>query len=192
MDTKSKKRLTTGLGVTAAAAAALALIAGTLALFNDDESSPGQSISAGTLDLVLGDTAVSNPISATDIAPGYTETKTLTLENTGTVGGTLTLNVVKLTDDENSCTEPELVDEPGCVVSDPGELGGTLLVTITDADNSTQLGSVELDNWSTVTVGTLGANSTRTVTISVELPDGVDNRVQSDSTSFEIQASLDQ
>lgn len=196
MDSTNKKRVTKGLGVAAAAAAALAITAGTFAAFNDAENAPVQSIAAGTLDLVPGGSAVTSPINTVNARPSNANTgyKRLDLTNAGTLPGTLTLDVAKVADLENGCNEPELAVEPNCEADNVGELGQKLVVVILDSNQGTYLGSRVLDNWAgnVINLGQLAAGTTKTVYISTQLQSNADNRVQSDSASFVVNAALAQ
>ena len=82
MDTRNKKRITAGLGLAAAAGAALAVTAGTFAYFSDAEASANQTISTGTLDLVPGGNAVTDPIKkVADLENGCNEPEQLSEPN---------------------------------------------------------------------------------------------------------------
>lgn len=196
VDSRNKKRVTTGLGITAAAAAALAITAGTFAAFNDVEGGATQSITAGTLDLVPGGSAVTSPIDTVNARPSNSGTgyKRLDLTNSGSLPGTLSLNVVKTADLENGCDEPEVVDEPNCAADDNGELGEKLIVVILDSNQSTYLGSRVLNSWAgnTIDLGQLAGGATKTVYISTQVDPSAGNRVQSDKASFVVNAALAQ
>lgn len=99
-----------------------------------------------------------------------------------------------MADQDNSCNEPELADEPNCAADDLGELDDKLIVVILDSNQADYPGSQYLNAWSgqTVNLGELAAGATKTVYISTQVDPSADNRVQSDSASFVVKADLKQ
>ena len=197
MDTRNKKRITTGLGIAAAAAAALAVTAGTFASFSDAEAAPNQSITAGTLDLVADGTAVTAPINTSNAAPSNAGTgyKRLDLQNTGSLPGKLTVNVEKVGDLENGCNEPEGLVDTSCGPTDGGELDDHLIVVLLNSDQGTYLRSKVLTSWAglaPIELGTLAPGATKTIYISTQVQPQAGNEVQSDSASFVVKADLNQ
>lgn len=80
-------------GLTAIGAAGAATGAGTMALFSDTESSSGNTVSAGTLNLTTGE-STSLVGSATGLAPGESDTpRSVTLTNAGSITGSLDIDV---------------------------------------------------------------------------------------------------
>ncbi len=115
--------------VTALVAVIATLSAGTFAYFNDVETSAGNVITAGTLNLVpaqsksysqhgsggtsafvgtLGD-GVAGHVTFTDVSPGQSGTITFTLYNSGTIDGVLTISstVSDTPADHSSTTTPD-------------------------------------------------------------------------------------
>jgi len=90
----NRRRVLGALGTVGVASAGAG--AGTFALFSDTESSTGNSVQAGTLDLAnangnaLSDTA---NLDANDIAPGNGGSWYLGLQNTGSISGDLSLDL---------------------------------------------------------------------------------------------------
>ena len=68
--------------------AALGVGMGTMAYFSDTETSNGNTFTAGTLDLTLGESGGA-PISLTNMAPGDTASGTITVTNDGSLAGWL-------------------------------------------------------------------------------------------------------
>jgi len=114
------------IGVVAAIA-----IGGTIAYFSDTETSTGNTFTAGKLDLIfrkevsLGqwEEVLGEPLfTVTDMKPGDSDEVTVDLVvDNNPACGKVTINVTS--DKDNSCTEPELLDDTTC--SDPdgdGEL----------------------------------------------------------------------
>jgi hypothetical protein len=203
---KNKKVWGTAFAATAVVAAAISVSASTLAAFDDSESGATQSVAYGTLDLSLGGTAQSSPINIGNGAPpqsgfslGADGTRRLTLTNTGSLPGKATFVVKETSDKENGCNEPEgavdsTCDTPG---EGQGELDDNLIVVVYDSAFTQQLGSMSLKAWNTQgeaarkVIGTIGAGESKDVIVQVAGYDS-NNVTQSDSTSFVIDAKLDQ
>ncbi len=105
----------------------LALAVGaTVAALSDEETSTGNTFTAGTLDLNLdgGDT---NVVAFTlgNLNPGNQPKHKYVLKNVGTVNGYLDVHDITVTDYENGCGEPETsAGDTDC--GDPGEGEGEL------------------------------------------------------------------
>ena len=108
------------LGVTSVLA-----VGATTSYFSDTEISSGNTIVAGTLDLVLDtEGEASLPISLTNIVPGATGSRSATLTNIGTLPGMLNIDLQNIIDDENGLLEPEI--NPGYGTPDYEGNGGEL------------------------------------------------------------------
>ncbi len=117
----TRRKALLGLGTVGAAAAGTG--AGTFAYFSDTESSSGNTVSAGTLNL----TADGNDGSATttvevSVAPGESDSGSTTLKNSGSLPGHLNFDLGALTNHENGVLEPEQ-GAPGEDGESTGELG---------------------------------------------------------------------
>lgn len=117
------------VGIVALVVAAAAIGAGTYAAFTDTETGPGGTITAGTLDLTVGGTGNTELFSASNIAPGFSQEVTITLNNDGSIPGILTSSMA-FTGSDGACTEPERVAENG---GDTGtcKTGGNLAEQLT-------------------------------------------------------------
>ena len=105
--------------------------AGVVASFSDEETSSGNTFTAGTLDLKVGGQDGSNVV-ALDIgpmAPGATGYNTWAVTNTGNIAGGFTLTVGTISNDPGTTPEPE--DTP-----DNGELSGNLMVILFEDTNN--------------------------------------------------------
>jgi predicted ribosomally synthesized peptide with SipW-like signal peptide len=100
--------------------------AGTFAYFSDTETSTGNTFTAGTLDLTLGESEGA-PVNLTNMKPGDTAEGTITVKNVGSLAGSLyaTANYV-----EKDGTQP--VEFPTNVSAD--EFAKMLLITKFTAD----------------------------------------------------------
>ena len=85
----TRRRLLGGLLTVGGASAAAG--AGTMAYFRDSETSGGNTVTAGTIDLVLGGSG--SFAFNTALAPSQSTSGTLTLLNSGSVGGSVDVDV---------------------------------------------------------------------------------------------------
>lgn len=88
----------------------VAAIAGgaTYAYFSDIETSAGNTLTAGTLDLKVDGNDAMIPYSVSKLKPGEIRgTPTYAIKNTGSVPGRLSYKVTNVTTNENGVSEPE-------------------------------------------------------------------------------------
>jgi predicted ribosomally synthesized peptide with SipW-like signal peptide len=213
----NKKVLT---GAAALFAAAGIVGSGTFASFHDEEVVPVQSFSAGTLNLQMDGTAVSTPINLTNMKPGDQseswyedgdnqpsipaglQDELVRVENTGTLPGTLHVYMVKDSDAENSLVDPEV--DLGDTAANGGELDANMLILF-DGISQVQAGGPLLGEWlASANVGDKqeigmpasvlqpGAANERYFRIAYKVPSTAGNEIQSDSTSFHFEFSLQQ
>ena len=145
----SRKLLLSSIAI---AATATLLGVGTYAKYSDKETSATATVTAGTLNLEVGGSAVGEEYSVTNAYPGYT-TGTgsgFVLKNTGTLPGSLHVFLVKDADAENTMVEPE-TDSPDI---DPlsGEIDNYLNVTV-DGNSFGYGGTVPWVSLATALVG---------------------------------------
>lgn len=137
--------------------------AGTFAYFSDTETSTGNTFTAGTLNLQVGNSdPTGEAISIANRKPTDTgNAATWLVENTGSLAGDLAIAIGAVVNNENVLTEPEA--EAGDTTSGvtEGELGGLLKVAIwldMDKDGLWDTGDKYLVNDGTVV--TAGADIT--------------------------------
>ena len=141
-----------------------ALIGGGLyAYFSDVETSTGNTFTAGTLNLKVGDDdPTTASINITDLKPTDTgNSATWLTKNIGSVSGTLDVTIGSITNNENTWTEPE--DAAGDTTSGAtqGELGSLLKVAIwLDVDESDAWNSGDIALKSDETTLTNGGSDT--------------------------------
>jgi len=104
----------------------------TYAYFSDTETSEGNTVTAGTLDLKVDgkDDPQVVHITRANIRPGAPWSTQYggqwVIKNTGSVPGTVTATIKNVVDSENGCIEPEAeAGDASCGASD-GELSGLL------------------------------------------------------------------
>lgn len=189
------------VGVAAVGTAGAGAGAGTMALFSDTESSSGNSVSAGTLDLTLdGSDATVTFLSETGVAPGDGGTATMTVANAGSLTGYIDVEVASLTDYENGLSGNEnSVDNTG---GDPGAGNGELSQYLEvhaefqngpdlwsgfdTADNRLQPGTVYDEDYQ------LAGGASDTFVLDWQLPTSTGDDAQSDGIEFALTFSLDQ
>ncbi|QSZ66837.1 hypothetical protein RJ40_04675 [Methanofollis aquaemaris] len=214
---QTKKIILTSLGV---ALIAFFIGGGTYAYFSDVEEVQNSTFTAGTLDLVVGNTTlpvVVNPLKPGDYNESYAE---LILNNTGNVAGVLNVSVGGLATNEGGVgTEPENVSEAllggpiglekrlkVALLLDNGtgsgyhlipDIGDSSLVWASSGDPSNDNNYFLLDNFSNTntTTGSPQVDASPnigTFTIAYKLPYETGNEVQGDSCSFNITFMLKQ
>ncbi len=202
------------LGLTVAALLVIGLVGGgTWAYFSDPETSTGNYLSAGTLDLDLNgvDTGVTL-FNVGDLYPGASGNASATISNSGTLGGELGIEFSAITNTESTgLTEYE--QDGGS-----GELGAQATIAViidknTDeiwstgdiglkSDNSTYnhpdaldyqtIDSYATDNWSDVYTGNMTAAASDKFIIAYNVPTSANNTIQGDNVTFSIYFLLKQ
>jgi len=205
------------LGLTIAALLIIGMVGGgTWAYFSDVETSGANTLTAGTLNLQVG---AADPttvvITVTDANPGQSGAADWLLKNDGTLGGYLDISFSGIVDAENGVNEPEDADagEDGTVGS-PGTNGElaenlTLLIYIDENDNNaynagtdtlifndkvkggtTNLVDAVVDDYS-MAAG-YGSGDNKAIRIEWSVDSSITDLIQSDSTGFTINFSLEQ
>jgi predicted ribosomally synthesized peptide with SipW-like signal peptide len=190
--------------------AVAAVIGGaTLAVFNDTETSTGNTFAGGTLDLeydinggewMNGDDGVA--ITVDNMKPSDKGEVTMSFHNAGSLDGDLTVTLNNVVDLDNGQNEPELA--AGDDSSSVGELSSQLgiVVWIDDGDNLLEEGETALYDGKLdaipggeleVDMGVLEPSVPKYLAIAWHLQDeegDLNNLVQSDSVSFDLTFDL--
>jgi len=172
---------------------------GTMSLFNDTETSKGNTFTAGTLDLKVDgkdDLKVAKYFEVVDVKPGASGFVVIALRNVGSIPGTADIHIKEVTNTEGANPEPETN------TAEPGDLGGVLLITIQydangngdygDAGETIVTDAINSLNCVSKDLGPLGAGDSRNLKISWEVPSGVGNDIMGDIVTFNIEFSLKQ
>jgi len=172
--------------------------AGTVAYFNDTETSTGNTFEAGTLDLEVNDENpwTSTLISVSNMKPGDAGEVTIKLENLGSLDGYVCMWIKDVINSPGDTPEPE-------PTSDDGELGANIKITIwqDDGDNVLETGEEvyvdgatldSLNNTKVVTDKPLSAGGTVYIGFSWEIPSTVGSEIMDDSVTFTIEFALTQ
>jgi len=167
--------------------------AGTMAAFSDSESSPSNSVQAGTLDLTLdGSEQTVTFLDVSNAEPGDQGQSSVTLGNTGSVAGIPEIEVDALRSTENGYYGRENGQDS---TPNDGELdehlelrvsiGGTTIFPRTTAD------SISVGNSYTASSAIAGGGS---ITFTVEwwLPSDTSDLAQSDGFEFDLTFRLQQ
>jgi len=176
------------------------------AFFSDTETSTGNTFSSGSLNLQVGD---NDPVTwklDENVMPGDSDGENISVENTGTIDGFLHINFTNLLNKENSCTEPELLEESDCNSDNIGELAENLFITVYfDNDNSSDFSNGDtliyrgiVNNTTTSLLqaklvdSELLSGNKENFRIDWEIDGSVGNEVQSDLVQFDIPFELTQ
>lgn len=199
------KKILISLSVIGAVAAIA--IGATVAYYNDTETSAGNTFTAGTLNLQVGnDDPTTRSYYAEDIKPGDEDKDIWTIQNTGSLDGYLHITFANLINDEMGCTEPE-GDNLDTTCGNPGNNEGELaqnldILLYLDEDGNTNFdlgtdtliyqGKVrgilqgDLFNYP------LSSGDSKEFTMEWELASSTGNIVQSDKTGYDINFELTQ
>ena len=143
------------IGLTIAVLLIIGLVGGgTFAYFSDTETSTGNTLTAGTLNLQVGAAdPVTDKVTLANIKPTDSGNAAIWLtKNTGSLQGTFSVAVSAITDNENTITEPEANAGD---VSPTGELGGLVKIAMwmdIDKDGTWSSGDYYLDSSSSAKV----------------------------------------
>jgi predicted ribosomally synthesized peptide with SipW-like signal peptide len=171
-------------------ALAVGLIGAAFASFTDTESSTGNTFTAGILNLSVGgfDGQALPVYNFSNLKPGDSADTTFPVQNSGNIPGTLKVSFA-VTDSENGQEEPEdAVD----LTDTEGDLSKYIDVTITFDSVSTTKTLAEWAAAGPSTLGSMGANSSGTVTVNGSIAIGVGNIIMGDSCTLDITFTLDQ
>ncbi len=179
-------------------------IGGTIAYYNDTETSTGNTFTAGTLNLQVGnDDPTGWNFQVSDIKPGDSGSQEVILQNTGSLDGYLHVTFANLIDEDVSCPEPESEVDSTCGAGLDGELAENLDILIyLDEDGSTEF---ELGTDTLIYQGKvrgilqgdlfnyyLAAGASKDFRIKWQLASSVGNIVQSDKSGYDINFELTQ
>lgn len=177
--------------------------AATQAFFTARETATRSEFTVGTLDLSVDgkkdaiDPFVVAGIGASgDISGG----KEWTIKNTGTLPGRLFFSLENLLNQENGCNKPETQTEPNCALDEIGELGNVIIAKVSvngveyvSSSLETKNVAVFGDTWKTKENVVIPAGGEVVVRMEWNTPQtGYDNRIQSDSLTFDTSFELQQ
>lgn len=178
-------------------AASAAAGAGTFAVFSDTESSSGNSVSAGTLNLQAGANDPTNySFTVSNLAPGgAAQSSTVTLQNTGNLSGTLDVGVA-VTDSDGATPESEsgTADDISTQIEITLTYGGTSItndVQTQISDSGDPLLLSELGGNTVTLDSSMTGSESNDLTISYALQD-VGNEYQGDMSSVDLTFTLTQ
>lgn len=176
----------------------------TQAYFSDTETSTGNTFAAGTLDLNLdGGNINVTKFTITNAKPGDLGTGVWTVYNAGSIDGYIDIHSIALTNDDNTCTEPESTDGDNTCGVGGGELSANMNVNlfidvdgdgIFDAGDDTTiysglLSGISADYNQNIV---LAASATKYISMNWEIPAATGNVIQSDSLTMGMTFELGQ
>lgn len=187
-------------------------IGGTKAYFSDTETSQGNTLSAGTLNLTVDneDPWTSVPFQISDIKPGDSGTKKIKLKNIGSLpkpGGPPWTSKVFITfsnliDDDVSCTEPEDIEDTTCGADQEGELSANLQIRVRDywdpnCQNNKRFDETHtLAEWvsqgQTFLNDDMPSGDVNCIVIDWSVDPSVGNVIQTDKSTFDLSFKLEQ
>lgn len=177
----SRRRVLGGLAATGLASAAAG--AGTMAAFSDSESSTGNTVQSGTLDLTLdGGNSTVTFLDVGGAVPGDNGDGTVTLANAGSVSASPAVDIAAIDATDRSGTgSGQLLDH----LAVAGTLGGTTVFTRQPAS--------QLSAGTTYSAGpALAGGESRVFTLEWWLPQDTPNSAQGDSVSLDLTFRLTQ
>ena len=191
--------------------------AGTMAYFSDTETSSGNTFTAGTLDLTVSATGM--PFNVGPMKPGDSGSGKIALTNAGTIGAAkLDISMSTVTNNDVSTADPE--NDLG-TNSGLGDLGGQLQMVLwldVEQNGAFDAGDVELlsdgtmsaydatdnpsltyaaadtysgDSWNKVLTA-MAQDAVDDFVISYNLPADTDNRIMTDTITFDVTFTLEQ
>lgn len=186
------KKVVAGVGIAAAAAAVLAIGAGTFAAYSATEDGPTTTIAAGTLK--FGKTLPGN-INIDPLAPNESVTKTFSYTNAGTEPGKFTLSFTGVTEKDHGCEGDEVKTDSGCKGNGNGDLFNKLNVMVKGGNGDVLYGNQKASNLRTETTGgnfVIEPGKTRNIEITFTFPNGdfTDNQAQGDTADIATEVQL--
>ncbi len=188
------------------ALATVAAGAGTMALFQDDETS-SNNVTMGTLNLsVDGQNEAVQQLNVWGVEPNQTNASSILVSNDGSSPGYVDITIGGLVDEENGCVDPETEVDDTCGENE-GELSDNLNVTVFfDYDNDNRSTSsndqvvVENATLSNVTGQRYDTNyylnyenkDYTHIRVRTTVPETAGNEIQTDAAEFNLTVHLDQ
>jgi predicted ribosomally synthesized peptide with SipW-like signal peptide len=187
----SRRKVLGSIGAIGVASAGAGL--GTSAYFSDDETLDNNAIQAGELDLEIGSNS-SVPLGISGVAPGDSGSASVTIENTGNIGGRLTaaVNITGYNTNNAGDNEPHY--------SQSGELRDEIQISV--GFDGTGIGFDRAIKWGSIgtadlqqevpAYAQLDGGNTGNLVIEWQLDEDATNEVQTDEIQFEVVVSLKQ
>ncbi|MBI4974179.1 hypothetical protein HZC27_06240 [Candidatus Roizmanbacteria bacterium] len=185
---------------------ASSVVAATRAYFSDNETSTGNTLSMGTLDLKVNnaDDPVVVHITRANLKPypswSHNYGGNFSLKNAGSVSGVFKMKIINIKNNENGCTEPETeAGDVSCGATE-GELGGLTFVKWSRNEApwggwGLKMSPLNSAEGVVVTGETLAPGATVVTNLDLEWDTHAgtqDNLAQNDGVEFDILFSLDQ
>jgi predicted ribosomally synthesized peptide with SipW-like signal peptide len=174
-------------------------VSGTLAYITDTQTSTGNLLAAGTLDLETNNNnvdGVTRTLYASSMSPGDTAGPTaITLKNTGTTDGATLDIVFSYAESDGSPTAVNKTDDDVAAVMEVVTLsynGASLLGSISDTNSNGYKDVEELALTSFIGLSGLTASASKEFVIAVRLREETPNNFQSDGITITMTFTLKQ
>ncbi|WP_148305910.1 TasA family protein [Geoglobus acetivorans] len=187
------------VGVLMVALVGLVIGAGTFAYFSDTETSSGNQITAGTLELKLGDGAntwYDDPnipsYTVTNVYPGWSDWLDFYAKNFGSIDGDLYMKVT-YTESTGDNTEAEgspddaVLDDNLCVAVTLDGTSFDLSTYDTNSDGCVSLSEIANQY---ILLGDLTGGNSMHIKIDVNIPTTVGNEIQGDTVTVNVEFKL--
>lgn len=171
------------------------------AYFSNTESSENNNFTAGTLNLVVNgvDPWDSTTFNVNNVEPDQSGVATMTVQNTGNVGGTLSFNIEDLIETGGTYPEPEQ-ETAG---ANNADLGKTIRISLwIDANNNGRLDGAEVEMYNNTlfaaasagpwNIGALNGGATNYVSMLWMVPASAGNEIMGDTCQFTLEFVLTQ
>ncbi len=192
------------LSMLAIAAVSIAAFESTKALFSDQETSVGNTFTAGTLDLKVdgkdGD-SVATRYTIENVQPGFNEmVGQIKVKNSGSIDGKYWIEIANVINNENECNAPEVnIGDTTCDETE-GELGDKISGYFQEnispwshlSPSFSSLNAADGVSMKTASGMLLAGEERPFVLYAKWLPTDSDNMAQGDNVSFDIIFHLEQ
>ncbi|MFC1847274.1 TasA family protein [Chloroflexota bacterium] len=169
---------------------------GTWAYFSDVETSSGNVLAAGTLDLKTDDVdGVTKTLLATNMAPGDNLTGSITLKNNGSVAGATVDLAFSYVESDSSPNPVDMSANATAAIVEVLVLdydGSSLLGSVSDNNSNTYKDVEDLKNADLSGQSGIAASDSKDFEITVKLRDNADKNSQADGIIVTMTFTLNQ
>ncbi|MFC2056516.1 TasA family protein [Chloroflexota bacterium] len=169
---------------------------GTWAYFNDVETSTGNVLAAGTLDLKTDDVdGVTQTLLATNIAPGDNLTGSIILKNSGSLAGETVDLVFSYVESDSTPNPADMSANATAAIVEVFVLnygGSSLLDSVSDNNSNTYKDVEDLKNADLSGQSGLGVSANKEFEIAIRLKDNADKNFQADGINVTMTFILNQ
>lgn len=159
---------------------------GTYAYFSDIEVSTDNTFTAGTLDLIVNtEEPLSSHFTVGDLYPGWSGYIFISVTNSGSIPGVLTVEITNLVD-------KEIINPDADIEAVAGVLSEEFYIFMFEGIYLYDIGVLSAVPSEGISLGGIGATTTRHFLLAGLIDDAVGNGIQGDKVSFDIVVTLEQ